>query len=102
LLSKYLETVIATDQEDIERFFSTLAPRQKIREAIHALQAARELSFLPVGVKTLIRMTSLADEPRARNTRVTNKRETSSSKTPLKGKSSLGTQHADKGTRLRG
>jgi hypothetical protein len=89
LLSKYLEAVIAADQEDIERFFSTLAPRQKIREAIHALQAARELSFLSVGTKTLIRMTPLAEEPRVMNTRIVNK-------------NPLDKHPADKGRRLRG
>jgi hypothetical protein len=126
LLSKYLEAVIAADQEEIERFFSTLAPRQKIREAIHALQAARELSFLPVGTKTLIRMTPVVEEPRTMNTRTmntrpmntrpTNKRSTFSNKTPLHqnfekknfedksptGKSSIDKRPADKGRRLRG
>lgn len=106
LLSKYLEAVIAADQEDIERFFSTLVPRQKIREAIHVLQAARELSFLSVGTKTLIRMTPMPDESRTMNTR-----QTFSNKTPVgqsaKDKSStdknpLDKHHADKGRRLRG
>ena len=101
LLSKYLEAVVAADQEDIERFFSTLAPRQKIREAIHALQAARELSFVSVGTKTLIRMTPLADEPRAANTRIMNKRDTSS-KDGNADRNSIDKHLADKGRRIRG
>lgn len=110
LLSKYLESVIAADQEEIERFFSALVPRQKIREAIHALQAARQLSFLSVGTRTLIRMTPLVDESRMTNARIMNKRQTSSNKTPaiqsFKGKSSTEQEspdkHAVKGLRRRG
>ncbi len=101
LLSKYLEAVVAADQEDIERFFSTLAPRQKIREAVHALQAARELSFVSVGTKTLIRMTPLADEPRTANTRIMNKRDTSS-KDENADRNSIDKRLADKGRRIRG
>jgi hypothetical protein len=74
LIGKYLEAVIAADQDEIERFFSNLVPRQRIREALHALQAARELSFLSVGARTLIRLTPVVDEPRIMNTRVTNTR----------------------------
>jgi hypothetical protein len=65
LLSKYLEAVAAADRDEIEQLFSHLVPRQKIREAIHALQAARELSFVAVGAKTLIRLTPV-EEPRRR------------------------------------
>jgi len=83
LLSKYLEAVIAADQEEIERFFSTLAPRQRIREAINALQAARELSFLSVGARTLIRMTPMAEETKTTKTRTMNKRQLFSNKTPV-------------------
>src|SRR6266481_894234 len=56
LLSKYLEAVIAATQEEIEQFFSYLVPRSKIRETINALLAARELSFVVVGTRTLIQM----------------------------------------------
>ncbi len=62
LLSKYVESAIAVGQEEIERFFSTFMPRQKIREGIHALQAGRQVSFFTAGAKTLIRMTPLIPE----------------------------------------
>lgn len=62
LLSKYVESVIAVEPDEIERFFSTFMPRQKIREGIHALQAGRQLTFLGAGTRTLIRMTPLVSE----------------------------------------
>lgn len=57
LLSKYLETVVGAEQEEIEQFFGHLTSRSKVREAVNALLQARELSFITVGAKTLIRMT---------------------------------------------
>lgn len=113
LLSKYLQAVIAADQGEIERFFSTLAPRQKIREAIHALQAARELDFLPVGTRTLIRMAPMAEDPktmrpRTMNTRTMNKRQTLSTKAPMDNdkhpanKGPIDRRPTDKRRRLRG
>ena len=111
VLSKYVESVIAADQEDIERFFSTLVPRQKIREAVHALQATRQLSFVSLETRTLIRMTPLFVEPSKADTRIRNKRQRSSNSiSPAqdsKDKSSTdkglpGKQHADQGLRRRG
>jgi Winged helix DNA-binding domain len=67
LVSKYLETVVAAEQDDIEQFFSHLTSRSKIREAVNALLQARELSFVTVGDKTLIRMTPPPDQQRRRN-----------------------------------
>lgn len=61
LLGKYLESVVAATQEEIEQFFSHLSPRSKVREALHALLAARELSFVPVGSKTLIHLTPVIE-----------------------------------------
>jgi len=58
LIGKYLEAVVAAGEEEMEQFFSHLAPRSKVREAVHALLAARELSFVPVGSKTLIQLPS--------------------------------------------
>lgn len=57
LLSKYLDCVIAADQEELESFFGNFVPRSKVREAIHALQAARELDFIRVGNRSLIQIT---------------------------------------------
>jgi len=64
LLSKYLETAIAASQEDVEQFFSHLTSRAKVREAVHALLAARELCWASIGAKTLMRITPAVDERR--------------------------------------
>jgi hypothetical protein len=56
LLSKYLDCVVASDQEEVEKFFSNFVPRSKVREAIGALLAARELSFTHVGGKSLLQV----------------------------------------------
>lgn len=65
LLGKYLEAVVAAAREDIEQFFSYLSARSKVREAINALLAGRELSFVTVGSKTLIQLAA-APEPHQR------------------------------------
>jgi hypothetical protein len=57
LLSKYLECVIAADLPELEAFFGNFVARSKVREAVNALLAARELSFTPVGHKSLIQLT---------------------------------------------
>ncbi len=67
LVSKYLETVIAADQDEIEQFFSRLTSRSKVRDAVNALLAARELSFVTVDARTLIHMTPPPEPQRRRN-----------------------------------
>lgn len=67
LIGKYLEAVEAASQEEIEQFFSYLAPGSKVRDAIHALLAARQLSFVVVGKKNLIQLASAVDELRRRS-----------------------------------
>jgi len=67
LVSKYLESVVAVEQEDIEQFFSHLTSRSKVREAMSALLQARELSLVTIGSKTLTRMTPPPDQQRRRN-----------------------------------
>jgi hypothetical protein len=57
LLCKYLDCVIAADQEELESFFGNFVPRSRVREAINALQAARELDFIHVGNRSLIQVT---------------------------------------------
>ena len=57
LLSKYLDCVIAADQQEVESFFGNFVPRSRVKEAINALQAARELDFIRVGKRTLIQIT---------------------------------------------
>ncbi len=56
LLSKYLDCVIAADQQEVESFFGNFVPRSRVREAINALQAARELDFIRVGNRSLIQI----------------------------------------------
>jgi hypothetical protein len=57
LISKYLECVIAAEPAEVEAFLSHLVPRSRIKEAINALLAARELSFVHVGNRSLIQLT---------------------------------------------
>jgi len=66
LVSKYLEAVVAAEQEEIELFFSRLTSRSKVREAVNALLQARELSFVNIDSKTLIHMTPPPDQQRRR------------------------------------
>jgi len=64
LLGRYLEAVVAATQEEVEQFFSHLTSRSKVREAIHALLGARQLSLVPVGSRTLIALTPVLEERR--------------------------------------
>lgn len=57
LLSKYLDCVIAADQQEVESFFGNFVARSRVKEAINALLSARELSFLRVGNRSLIQIT---------------------------------------------
>jgi hypothetical protein len=57
LLSRYLECVVAADQQEVEAFFGNVVPRSRVKEAVKALLAARELSFLHVGGRSLIQVT---------------------------------------------
>jgi len=57
LLSKYLECVVAAEPTELESFFGTFIARSKVREAVNALLAARELGFVSVGNKSLIQVT---------------------------------------------
>jgi hypothetical protein len=67
LVSKYLETAIAVEQDDVEQFFSHMTSRSKVREAVGALLQARELSLVTIGTKSLIRLTPSPDMQRRRN-----------------------------------
>jgi hypothetical protein len=71
LVSKYLDAVVAAEQGEVEDFFSHFTSRAKTRDAIHALLAARELSFVMVGSKTMLQMTpaKVAHVPKVRDTR---------------------------------
>ncbi len=63
LVSKYLDCVVATPQDEVEQFFSHFIGRARVREAINALQAARELSFVHVNGRVMLQVTSLQPPP---------------------------------------
>ena len=63
LVSKYLDCVVAASQEELEQFFSHFIGRARVREAVHALQAARELSFVHVGGRVMLHSASLQAPP---------------------------------------
>jgi len=58
LLSKYLDCAIAVEQFELEAFFGNFLARSRVREAINALLAARELNFIRVGSRSLLQITS--------------------------------------------
>lgn len=57
LVSKYLDCVVAVDESDVENFLANFVARTRVKEAIHALLSARELSFVHVGSKSLLQVT---------------------------------------------
>jgi len=63
LVSKYLECAVAVSQEELEQFFSHFVGRARVREAVNALQAAREISFVHVGGKVMLQPASLHPPP---------------------------------------
>ncbi|HUK23572.1 MAG TPA: hypothetical protein VLV49_03250 [Terriglobales bacterium] len=64
LLSKYLDCVAAADQQELESFFGNFVARSRVREAVNALLAARELEFLRVGNRSLVRLTPRGETAR--------------------------------------
>jgi hypothetical protein len=57
LISKYLDCVIAVEQAELEAFLGNFVARSKVKEAVNALLAARELSFVHVGGKSMLQIT---------------------------------------------
>jgi hypothetical protein len=57
LLSKYLDCVIAVEQAELETFFGNFIARSKVKDAVNALLAARELSFVHVGGRSMLQIT---------------------------------------------
>ena len=57
LLSKYLDCVIAIEQADLETFFGNFVARSKVKDAVNALLAARELSFVHVSGRSMLQIT---------------------------------------------
>jgi hypothetical protein len=57
LVTKYLDCVVAAEATEVESFFGNFVARSRIKEAINALLAARELSFARIGDKSMIQVT---------------------------------------------
>jgi hypothetical protein len=54
--------VIAAEQTDLETFFGNFVARSRVKEAVNALLAARELSFVHVSGRSMLQITP-AKEP---------------------------------------
>ena len=63
LVSKYVDCVVAVSQEELEQLFSHFVGRARVREAVNALQAARELSFVHVGGRVMLQSASVPASP---------------------------------------
>jgi|SRR5579871_69793 len=70
LVSKYLDCVVAVPQEELEQLFSHFVGRARVREAVNALQAARELTFVHVAGRVMLQ-TSEAHAEFAREQKTT-------------------------------
>jgi len=57
LVSKYLDCVIAVEQGELEIFLGNFIARSKVKDAVNALLAARELSFVHVGGHSMLQIT---------------------------------------------
>jgi hypothetical protein len=57
LVSKYLDCVIAVERTELDSFFANFVARSKVKDAVNALLAARELSFVHVGGKSMLQVT---------------------------------------------
>jgi Winged helix DNA-binding domain len=57
LVSKYLDCAIAVEQEGLESFFGHFIARSKVKDAVNALLAARELSLVHVSGKSMLQIT---------------------------------------------
>ncbi len=57
LVSKYLDCVGAVEQADLEVFFGNFIARSKVKDAVNALLAARELSFVHVSGRSMLQIT---------------------------------------------
>ena len=57
LVSKYLDCIVAAELSDLETFFGNFVARSRVKEAVNALLAARELSFIHVGSKSMLEIT---------------------------------------------
>jgi len=75
LLSKYLDCVVAAEPTELETFFDRFVARSRVKDAVNALLAARELSFVHVSGRSMLQITpekepavpyaAVAPQPRA-------------------------------------
>jgi hypothetical protein len=56
LVSKYLDCVVAVEQTELEGFFGNFMARSRVKDAVNALLAARELSFVHVGGRAMLQI----------------------------------------------
>lgn len=56
LVSKYLEAVVAAEAAEVEEFFGRLVPKSRVKEAVNALLAQRELSLVTVGKRSMLQV----------------------------------------------
>jgi len=57
LLSKYLDCVVAVEPAELEAFFGNFIARSKVKDAVNALLAAREFSFVHVSGRSMLQIT---------------------------------------------
>lgn len=57
LVSKYLDCVVAVEQAELETFLGHFIARSKVKDAVNALLAARELSFVHVSGRSMLQIT---------------------------------------------
>jgi 23S rRNA pseudouridine2605 synthase len=57
LVSKYLDCVVAAEQAELESFSGNFVARSRVKDAVNVLLAARELSFVHVGGKSMLQIT---------------------------------------------
>ncbi|HWR13255.1 MAG TPA: crosslink repair DNA glycosylase YcaQ family protein [Terriglobales bacterium] len=58
LVGKYVEAMIAVEASEVEEFFSNMVSRAKVRDAVNALLAARELALTHVGNRSMLQIPS--------------------------------------------
>lgn len=63
LAAKYVESMIAVEATEVEEFFAQFVARAKVREALNALLAARELSLTHVGNRSMLQIPSRTVAP---------------------------------------
>ena len=66
LVSKYLDCVIAVEPAELEIFLGNFIARSKVKDAVNALLAAREVGFVRVAGKSMLQITPARIEAHTR------------------------------------